>query len=187
MKKVKPPSPRKKRTNGGRRGQLPGPGHLALGDLPRSQGSAAEATGPGHPASSTDIRSFTPEIRPPARTSGQPIQGAQKAAPMARTSGHHPGHPAPPEARTSGPFARTSGPAYPESTKSHSTSPNIWPPSLDVQRLGKAQTSVSTPGHLPPCLRAVHSGRGPCTPSPLRLYILPLHLRFRVSVDLAHL
>ena len=27
-----------------------------------------------------------------------------------------------------------------------------------------------------PCLRAVHLGRGPCTPSPLRLYILPLHV-----------
>jgi hypothetical protein len=43
------------------------------------------------------------------------------------------------------------------------------------------------PDIRPPCLRAVHLGRGPCTPSPLRLYILPLHLRFRVSKGLAHL
>ena len=40
------------------------PGHPARGDLP-GQENAAEATGPEHPASSPDIRTSSPEIRPP--------------------------------------------------------------------------------------------------------------------------
>ena len=59
-----------------------GPGHPAPGDLPRIQETAAEATGPGHPASSPDITPVAPEIRLLAQTSGQAVQGVQKLSPI---------------------------------------------------------------------------------------------------------
>ena len=72
------------------------PGHPVPGDL-HGQPSTEETTVTGHPASSPDIRP-PPEIRPKSRTSGTGVQGAQKLALSARTSGDRPGHPAPPEA-----------------------------------------------------------------------------------------
>ena len=120
---------------------------------------------PGHPAR-------PPEIRRPSHKT-----------PEAEPS--HPGHPAP---RPGHPARREPPDIRPSSRKSGApsqkldpASPDIRPQRPDIRRLGKARTSA------PLCLCAAHLGRGPCTPSSLRLYILPLHLRFRVSIGLAHI
>ena len=103
-------------------------------------------------------------------------------------------------ARTSGPQARTSG--LSRATGHPAQLPEIWRP---ITEAGPCQPGhpAPTPGHPasregpdirpvartsgPLCLRAAHLGRGPCTPSSLRLYILPHLLLVRVSKGLAHL
>ena len=140
VKTDKPPSPWMKRTNGNGQVHLPGP---------------------GHPAKSPDIRPLEqPQQQQPRRPS---LQGPDIRRP-ARTSGQKPGHPAP-RYRTSRSFALQPGhPASPEA-------PDIRP-------------DARTSGH--PCLRTVRAeARVPLRPP--RLYILPLHLRFRVSISLAHM
>ena len=128
-----------------------------------------------------------PDIRPletsPTTTASQP------------PSAIDPGHPAStPDIRRLA-MSRTSGigpgnlyTAEPESNKTNPASPEIQPlqPGHPALRERLDIWPVARTSGLP-CLRAVHLGRGPCTPSPLRLYILPLHLRFRVSVVIAHL
>ena len=94
-------------------------------------------------------------------------QRKEKEEEIAATGPGHPAQPGHPD------------PAYPESSEAGHSSP-------DIRHLTKARTSGPTPGHpAPPCLRAAHLGRGPCTPSSLRLYILLHLLLVRVSVDLA--
>ena len=151
------------------------PGHPAPGDL-HGQESAKEATGTGHPASSPDIRPLppSPEIWPPAQTSGGAIEGAQKAAQTPRTSGHHPGHPAPPKAPNIRPLhpdirRRPSGgqnghllqpghPALPTGHQAPREPPDIrpWPRTSDpwrstwpgiCSRSYRARTSGVQPGH----------------------------------------
>ena len=98
----------------------------------------------------TEKSSQAPDIRP---------------FPSPRTSGSHPGNPAPPNPRATNATtpARTSG-----------------LPSPDIRRRLKARTSGL------PFLCTV-KGRGPCIPSPPRLYILHLAQLSRVSKGLAHI
>ena len=88
-----PPSSQMKGTNGNGQVHLPGPGHPAPGATTAAAAQTPKPTGPGHPASSPDIRPqpgnpakspdirrhatehpevlpSSPDIRPPARTSG---------------------------------------------------------------------------------------------------------------------
>ena len=96
-----------------------------------------------------------------------------------------PGHPAP--ARTSGPSrkpghpapARKSGAHHRRHPKLNQVSPDIRPPGPDIRPVAR------TSGPL--CLCAAHLGRGPCTPSSLRLYILPHLLLVRVRIGSSHL
>ena len=123
-----------------------------------------------------------PDIRRPSQNApeAEPRQPGHTARgpdirlfPSRRTSGPQPGHP---------------DPAYPESSETGHSSPDIRPASPDIRHLAKARTFGPTPGHpAAPCLRAAHLGRGPCTPSSLRLYILPHLLLVRVSIGLAHM
>ena len=139
----------------------PQPGHPALPASPDIRPQ------PAHPAPITArVQKLNPtslDIRPEARTSG-----SSRAA----------GHPAP---------ARKSGARYPESRSIGHSSPDIRPASPDIRHLVKARTSGPTPGHpaSPACVQRIWAEA--CTPSPLRLYILPLHLRFRVSFVIARL
>ena len=117
-------------------------------------------SGIGYPES-TRVGQVSPDIRPPGPDI-RPVASHQ-------TSGPAPGNPAPHHrswtlpARTSGPSARISGVS------------------------GRPGHSTRRPDIRPICLRAAHLGRGPCTPSYIRLYILPHLLLVRVSKGLAHL
>ena len=120
---------------------------------------------PGHPAQPPEIR--RPSQKTPEAEPSQPGHPAPKP--------EHPARREPPDIR---PSSRKSGAP---SQKLDPASPDIRPQRQDIRRLGKARTSG------PLCLRAAHLGRGPCTPSSLRLYILPHLLLVRVSKGLAHL
>jgi hypothetical protein len=119
------------------------------------------------------------------RTSGPWPLKSGPPSPNASGGPRQPGHPAP----------RPGHPAPPEA-------PDIWRP---ITEAGSRQPGhpAPAPGHPAsrespdirpdartsglPCLRAAHLGRGPCTPSSLRLYILPHLLLARVSIVIAHL
>ena len=129
------------------------------------------ATVAGHPAPGPDIR--------PLKMSTTAATQQPKCY-RARTSGQAPDIRPLPQARIFG------------------TSPEIRRPSQNVQKLDLASPDIrpsartsgvsGKPGHPAPpaCVQCIRA-ESPCTPSPLRLYILPLHLRFRVSIGLAHL
>ena len=119
---------------------------------------------PGHPARPSEIR--RPSQKTPEAEPSQPGHPAPRPVHLARRE--------PPDIR---PSSRKSGAP---SQKLDPASPDIRPQRPDIRRLGKARTSG------PLCLRAAHLGRGPCTPSSLRLYILLLH-HFIVSIGLAHM
>ena len=173
-----------------------GPRPSVRGSMEEEKEEEPAATGTGHPAR-PGHPAHRPEIRPllsrelqnrpsqpghPPPRPGHlaprlhiwtlPIQRASRPTAPAQTSGlsRAPGHPA------SSPEIRT--PPFQRATRLDPASPDIRPQRPDIQP--DARTSA-------PCLCAAHLGRVPCTPSPLRLYILPLHLCFRVSVVLAHL
>ena len=65
VKTDKPPSSRMKRTNGNGQVHLPGPGHPAPRATTAAAAQTPKPTGPGHPASSPDIR---PQPRNPTKS-----------------------------------------------------------------------------------------------------------------------
>ena len=159
VKMYKPPSSRMKKTNG------------------RSQG---HLRGPRHPATTPDVRPL--EHRPSSScTAAKHLQ-----APDIRP--RQPGHPALPELLDIRPPAWKSGPRHSREQQGWTLPARTSGPSTRTSGVsGRPGHPARRPDIRPPCLRAAHLGHGPCTPSPLRLYILPLHLRFRVSVVIAHL
>ena len=140
VKMYKPASSRMKKTNGRSQGHLPGPGHPAT----------------------------TPDVRPLALHPPQPLRRQD-------TTG--PGHPASP-ARTSGPSQAPGNPAASSDIRTPTNPRATWLASLALRK---------HPDIWPPL--SAHSVRAEARVPlrPHRLYILHLILFSRVSIGLAHI
>ena len=134
----KSPSTRMKEHDERNRRSATGPGHPAR---PRTSGPSRK---PEHLAPITE----RPEAEP--RQPGHPARGPDiRLFPSRRTSGPQPGHP---------------DPAYPESSETGHSSPDIRPASPDIRHLAKARTSGPTPGHPAPLPACSASGPRPMYP-----------------------
>ena len=130
----------------------------------RAPGPGHPAPWPGHPAPGHSPTEGQQQLR---------LQGPDIRPGTARTSGPAPGNPAP--------LSR-------EHPRPGHSSPDIRPMAPDVRRPSKPRTSGPPPGHPAPDLPACSPlGRGPCTRSPRRLYILLSSFRLGLAVVLAHL